>query len=81
MPQMNGLELAQAVRDSGSKTPIVFITGNVDKNIVMKALKAGGSDFIYKPINPLNVVGRIIKALSPSNAFLSKTYKHKNPGQ
>ena len=81
MPEMNGLELAQKVRDSGNTTPIVFITGNVDKNIVMKALKAGGTDFIYKPINPQNVVGRIIKALSPNNAYLSKTYKKRNADQ
>ena len=81
MPGMTGLELAQAVRDQGNKTPIVFITGNVDKNIVMKALKAGGSDFIYKPINPQNVVGRIIKTLLPNNTYLAKTYKAKSAGQ
>ena len=75
MPEMNGLELAAKVRERGSKAPIVFITGNVDKNIVMKALKAGGTDFIYKPINPANVVGRIVKSLAPSNSYLAKTYK------
>ena len=75
MPDMNGLELAEKVRERGSKAPIVFITGNVDKNIVMKALKAGGTDFIYKPINPANVVGRIVKSLAPSNSYLAKTYK------
>ena len=61
MPEMNGLELAKTIRDGGNNTPIVFITGNAEKNIVMKALKAGGSDFIFKPINPQNVIGRISK--------------------
>ena len=42
-------------------TPIVFITGNAQKDTVMKALRAGGQDFILKPINPQNVVDRIGK--------------------
>ena len=61
MPIMDGIKLANNVRESGCKTPIVFITGNSQKDVVVRALKAGGSDFILKPINPLNVVSRISK--------------------
>jgi len=61
MPDMNGLELAKRVREDGFKAPIVFITGNAQKDIVARALQAGGNDFIIKPINPQTVVGRITK--------------------
>jgi DNA-binding response OmpR family regulator len=61
MPGMNGIELAEKLRGLGYKTPIVFITGNADKSYVLKAINAGGADFIVKPINVQNVVGRVKK--------------------
>jgi len=61
MPGMTGLELAERIREVGHKMPIVFITGNAQKDVVAKALRVGGNDFIIKPINPQTVVGRITK--------------------
>jgi CheY-like chemotaxis protein len=63
MPGMNGLELAEKLRSLGYNAPIIFITGNADKNYVIKAIHSGGSDFIAKPFNPQNVVTRIKKFL------------------
>nr|AGS54155.1 regulatory protein, LuxR:Response regulator receiver [uncultured bacterium contig00051] len=63
MPGMDGLELAEKLRNLGHKAPIVFITGNADKGYVLKAINAGGADFIVKPINPQNVVARLKKFL------------------
>jgi PleD family two-component response regulator len=63
MPGMNGLELAEKLRSLGYNEPIIFITGNADKNYVIKAVNAGGSDFIVKPFNPQNVVTRIKRFL------------------
>jgi CheY-like chemotaxis protein len=63
MPGMNGLELAEKLRGLGYNAPIIFITGNADKSYVIKAVHAGGSDFIVKPFDPKNVVARIKKFL------------------
>nr|AGS53861.1 response regulator receiver:metal-dependent phosphohydrolase [uncultured bacterium contig00094] len=63
MPGMDGLELAEKIRNLGHKAPIVFITGNADKSYVLKAINAGGADFIVKPINPQNVLSRLKKFL------------------
>jgi CheY-like chemotaxis protein len=63
MPGMDGIELAEKVRNLGHKAPIVFITGNADKNYVLKAINAGGADFIVKPINSQNAVSRLKKFL------------------
>ena len=61
MPVINGLDLAKKVKDEGFHNPIVFITGNAQKEAVVGAMKLGAADFIMKPINPQNVVGRITK--------------------
>jgi FixJ family two-component response regulator len=63
MPFMSGIELAGKIKKLGFSEPIVFITGNVDKSYVVSAVKAGGLDFILKPIKHQNVVKRIKKFL------------------
>jgi CheY-like chemotaxis protein len=63
MPEMNGIELAEEIRKGNYKEPIIFITGNASKEYVEKALKAGASEFILKPINPQSAIDRIGKFL------------------
>jgi CheY-like chemotaxis protein len=59
MPYMDGYELAAAIRKSGQKAPIIFLTGNARKEYVTKALAAGAADFIVKPINKEIILDRI----------------------
>jgi len=64
MPEMNGYELAQKIRDYGKKAPIIFLTGNAGKEYVLKAILAGAADFILKPVTrelALERVGKFIK--------------------
>jgi CheY-like chemotaxis protein len=61
MPEMDGYELAQRIRDKGKKAPIIFLTGNVKRDNVLKAIKVGASDFIIKPITQDQVLERIAK--------------------
>ncbi|MCL2694343.1 MAG: response regulator, partial [Oscillospiraceae bacterium] len=51
MPEMDGYELALELMERGKSAPIIFLTGNSDKESVAKALSVGASDFIIKPIN------------------------------
>ena len=51
MPEINGYELARSIRESGKTAPILFLTGNATREYVLKALKAGGADFIVKPVS------------------------------
>src|SRR5882724_9084273 len=55
MPVLNGFETATLIyeRERLRNIPIIFITANNygDDN-VFKGYKAGGIDYIYKPINP-----------------------------
>lgn len=61
MPTMNGYELAEKIRSSGQTAPIIFLTGNAKQDYVIKAVKAGGVDFIVKPVNKEQVLKKIKK--------------------
>ena len=63
MPEMDGYELAMNIMELGKKAPIIFLTGNSDKESVAKALTVGASDFIIKPINKEQALSRIAKVL------------------
>ena len=63
MPTMDGYELAGKIRELGQNAPIIFLTGNATRVNVVKAVKAGASDFIVKPIDKKNFVYKISKYL------------------
>jgi DNA-binding response OmpR family regulator len=58
MPQMNGLELATAVRSFGLTTPLVLITGNPSYKKA-DALKHGANDLMGKPFATYDVMKMI----------------------
>lgn len=51
MPEMNGLALLQAVRGHPvvRKVPFILLTGRGDKELVVKAAKAGVNNYLVKP--------------------------------
>jgi CheY-like chemotaxis protein len=59
MPEMNGYELAEKIKKSGEKAPLVFLTCNAKKENVVKAVEAGAADFIVKPISKEGVLAKI----------------------
>ena len=61
MPEMNGYELAEKIREKGCESPIIFLTGNSKKESVIRAVQAGGVDFIVKPGSKLQVFNKICK--------------------
>ncbi|MDR1802591.1 MAG: response regulator [Treponema sp.] len=68
MPKMNGYELAAKIRENGHYAPIIFLTGNATKGYLMKAIQAGASDFIGKPIDKKYLSSKIYKHLFLRNA-------------
>jgi len=61
MPGMDGFELAARIREKGHKEPIIFLTGNAKKQHLAKAVEAGATDFIIKPINKEILLSKIRK--------------------
>lgn len=52
MPQMNGIDFLVRLRDEHFTMPIIFITGDGDKDKVLEAWRLGTFDFIFKPFRP-----------------------------
>jgi DNA-binding NtrC family response regulator len=52
MPEMDGLELLEVMRDRNIKTPAVIITAYGDVPNAVKAMKLGAIDFLPKPVTP-----------------------------
>ena len=53
MPNMNGLELVEKVREvHGDKPPIVMITTEGSEEFIAQALSKGANGYIKKPFTP-----------------------------
>jgi len=48
LPELNGIQAAERIRQLVSKTKILFLTGQADPEIVRDAFKAGGDGYILK---------------------------------
>ena len=61
MPGMDGFEVARRLKadERTAAIPIVFMTGLAETEHVLKAFEAGGTDYVVKPIKPMEVLARI----------------------
>jgi two-component system CheB/CheR fusion protein len=66
LPGMDGLELLQQLCDAGHRMPSIMITGNSDVPMAVRAMKAGASDFIEKPIGHSELLASVERALEQS---------------
>lgn len=62
MPEMDGLELCQFVREHIS-CPIIFLTARVSERDVIQGLSVGGDDYITKPFRVDELLARILAHL------------------
>lgn len=63
MPDMDGLELQQALLKRDINIPIIFISGNADIPDSAKAFRAGALDFLEKPFDNQVLLERIDEAI------------------
>ena len=61
MPNLNGLELLQKIKERQPDQAVILMTGYSDKELILEALKAGSDDFINKPINVLQLCTTVDK--------------------
>lgn len=64
MKGMSGFELQDALREAGSRLPIIFISAHGDKDAQERALHAGAIGFLLKPFSEDALLQLIGKALA-----------------
>jgi RNA polymerase sigma factor (sigma-70 family) len=63
MPRINGLEVQQTLAASGSELPVIFLTGNGDIPMSVRAIKQGAVDFLTKPVHDSDLIEVIHDAI------------------
>jgi two-component system, LuxR family, response regulator DctR len=63
MEGMSGVELFDRLLATGSRLPVIFLTGHGDVPLAVAALKKGAFDFVEKPFNDNELVDRVVAAV------------------
>ena len=65
MPGLDGFDACERIRalPGGPGTPIIFLTALRDVDTFDRALRAGGDDFLTKPVRPTELIVRVQGAL------------------
>ncbi len=59
MPDVDGLELCRRIRAAGFRGPVLVVSARPGPGLPRKALEAGADDFVRKPFDNAELVGRI----------------------
>ncbi len=63
MPEMDGLEALQNIKEKHPGIRVIMITGNPSVENVQESIQGGASGFIVKPFNTAKVLDTLHKAL------------------
>lgn len=75
MPDVSGLDLMERLEKLGRKTPIVFLSGQSHPQQIVKGLKKGALDFLFKPFNIDELLHAIDQALEYDQKQLKRNLK------
>ena len=70
MPTMDGVRLLQRVKDAHPDVEVVMITGVVDVEVALRAMRMGANDYLTKPFNLEEVRLTVEKALEKRRLVL-----------
>lgn len=72
MPQVSGLDILESIRadPNFSRLPILILTAATDRELKIKALELGATDFLTKPLDAQDLIPRV------HNALLVKSYQN-----
>ncbi|AUX47539.1 chemotaxis protein CheY [Sorangium cellulosum] len=63
LPQLDGLELQRRLADARVNLPIIFLTGQGDIPMSVRAMKAGAVEFMTKPFRPEDLIAAVREAI------------------
>ncbi|MGC1504477.1 MAG: response regulator [Sulfitobacter sp.] len=64
LPGMDGIQMCELLRQTSQccSTPILMITASNEVGLMARAFEAGATDFINKPLKPVELTGRVVMA-------------------
>ena len=68
MPVMDGLQLLQEIRNTGSKTDVIMVTAYGEVESYLKAMSLGAAEYINKPIRIKELKRIVSKVLTERKA-------------
>lgn len=79
MPGMDGFEVARRLKadPDTAHIPIIFMTGLTETEHLVKALAAGGVDYVTKPVKPQEVIARMGVHLRTARQALQGAVEHR----
>jgi DNA-binding response OmpR family regulator len=63
MPNLDGPGMLAKMREQGNTTPVLMLTSESKKSIMVDVMKSGISDYVLKPFKPEELKGKVLKVL------------------
>ncbi len=65
MPGMNGIEVCEVLKkdEKTRDIPVIFVTATTDNETLKEAFESGGTDYVCKPVNKIELLARIKSVL------------------
>ncbi|MFN0201094.1 MAG: response regulator [Bacteroidia bacterium] len=72
MPNMDGYDATELIRSFNQKVPIIALTASAMLEMRDRAFDIGMTDFVTKPFNPNELLGKIKKHTQPEQVIMDK---------
>ena len=66
MPEMNGIETFERMKEFAAGTPVIFLTASGLEDDVRSAIKLGAVNYLKKPFQPKELLKRVAQELERS---------------
>ena len=63
MPEMNGIETFERMKEYPVKVPVIFLTASGHEDDVLSAIRLGAVNYLKKPFQPRELLKRVAKEL------------------
>ncbi|RKZ17663.1 PglZ domain-containing protein [bacterium] len=76
MPGRGGMETLQGIRDLGTEVPVIMITKSEEEELMNRALGRRISDYLVKPVNPMQIFMALKRALDQTQITEQETARN-----